>query len=448
MRKTIFKKLETQGLIANYNRLRKNLPPKLPERVYMVDETFREGIKAPTVFLTYVEKLKLAKMMDETGIAVINVGFPGLSEDEKRSVKRIVNETFEKAKLTASSIATKSSVDACLEAGMKEINMEAAINGLNLQYRLKSTKEEALRRITESIEYARKHGLTINFVLSDGSRTPLEDIIEIFEAAAAAGAGKLAIADTVGFLRPLSMRYLISHVRDGLSDAVKKKLPLSVHCHNDFGLATANTLAAVEEGATYLHTTLIGFGERAGLAPFEEVVTALELLYNVETGVDMERIYRLAQLTEKSFALPIQFHKPVVGDTTFAHEVDEHVEGMLEHPLMFEPFPPEIVGRETSLFIGRNTGQPLIQHLLEKAGIKASPRQVDEIIRHVRGPQESLDKGEAQMTFYQVKKLLKDLQKGLVLSEFWRVVELVTRQKPKLPQPGETSDKTASPAAT
>ncbi len=447
MRKTIFKKLEAQGLIANYNRLRKNLPPKLPDKVYMVDESFREGIKAPTVFLTYVEKLKLAKMMDETGIAVINVGFPGLSEDEKRSVKRIVNETFEKVQLTASSTASKASVDACLEVGMKEINIEAAINGLNLQYRLKSTKEEALKEIAAGVDYARKRGLTVNFVLSDGSRTPLEDILQVFQAAVAAGASKLVIADTVGFLRPLAMRYLISHVRDGLPEAMKKKVPLSVHCHNDFGLATANTLAAAEEGATYLHTSLIGFGERAGLAPFEEVVTALELLYNVDTGIDMERIYRLAQLAEKSFALPIQFHKPIVGDTTFAHEVDEHVEGMLAHPLMFEPFPPEIVGRETSLFVGRNTGQTLLQRLLEKAGIRASPRQIDEILRHVKGPQESLDKGEAQMTFYQVKKLLRDLQKGIVMDEFWRLVEQVTRQKPKLPQPGE-NNKAVAPVTT
>ena len=448
MRKTIFKKLESQGLIANYNRLRKNLPPKLPDRVYMVDETFREGIKAPMVFLTYVEKLKLAKMMDETGISVINVGFPGLSEEEKRSVKKIVNESFDKATLTASSAATKGHVDACLEAGMKEINIEAAINGLNLQYRLGLTKEEALKRIVDSIDYARKHGLKVDFILSDGSRTSLDDILKVFEAVADAGATKLAIADTVGFLRPLSMRYLMSHVRDGLSDAVRKKIPLSVHCHNDFGLATANTLASVEEGATYLHTSLIGYGERAGLAPFEEVVTALELLYNIETGIDMERIYRLAQLTEKSFALPIQFHKPIVGDTTFTHEVDEHVEGMLAHPLMFEPFPPEIVGRETTLFVGRNTGQTLLQGLLEKAGIRASPRQIDEILRHVKGPQESLDKGEAQMTFYQVKKLLRELQKGLVMPEFWRLVEQVTRQKPKLPQPGEKSGRTLTPVTT
>jgi 2-isopropylmalate synthase len=448
MRKTIFKKLEAQGLIANYNRLRKNLPPKLPDRVYMVDETFREGIKAPMVFLTYVEKLKLAKMMDETGISVINIGFPGLSEEEKRSVKRIVNESFEKATLTASAGASKAHVDACIESGMKEISIEAAINGLNLQYRLKTTKEEAMRRIVESVDYAKKHGLTVDFILSDGSRTALDDILSVFEAVAAAGASKLAIADTVGFLRPLAMRYLVSHVRDGLSEPVRKKIPLSVHCHNDFGLATANTLASVEEGATYLHTSLIGYGERAGLAPFEEVVAALELLYNIDTGIDMERIYRLAQLTEKSFALPIQFHKPIVGDTTFTHEVDEHVEGMLAHPLMFEPFPPEIVGRETSLFVGRNTGQTLLQGLLEKAGIRASPRQIDEILRHVKGPQESLDKGEAQMTFYQVKKLLKDLQKGLVMPEFWRLVEQVTRQKPKLPQPGEGGGKALTPVST
>jgi 2-isopropylmalate synthase len=437
MRKTIFKKLEAQGLIANYNRLRKNLPPKLPDRVYIVDETFREGIKAPTDFLTYVEKVKLAKMMDETGMAVINIGFPGLSDDEKRSVRRIVNESFSNSTLTASSAATKAHVDACMEVGLKENNIEAPINGLNLQYRLKIYKQDELKRITESIEYARKHGVTVNFVLSDGSRTPLEEILEVFEAAVAAGATKLAIADTVGFLRPLAMRYLMSHIRDGLSEEARKKAPLSVHCHNDFGLATANTLASVEEGATYLHTTLIGFGERAGLAPFEEVVTSLELLYNIDTGIDLERIYRLAQLTEKSFALPIQFHKPIVGDNTFTHEVDEHVEGMLAHPLMFEPFPPEIVGRETALFVGRNTGQTLLQGLLEKAGIRASPRQIDEILRHVKGPAESLDKGEAQMTFYQVKKLLRDLQKGLVLPEFWRLVEQVTRQKPKMPQPGE-----------
>jgi isopropylmalate/homocitrate/citramalate synthase len=271
-------------------------------------------------------------------------------------------------------------------------------------------------------------------MLKDGSRTPLDDIMQVFQAVAAAGATKLVIADTVGFLRPLSSRYLIAHVRENLPDQVKKKVSLAVHCHNDFGLATANTLAAVEEGATHLHTSVVGFGERAGIAPFEEVVAALELLYNIDTGIDLGKVYRLGQLAEKAFALPIQFHKPIVGENLFAHEVDDDMDKIIEQPLLFEPFPPEIIGRETKLFIGRNTGQTLIQRLLEQAGIRASPRQMDELFRNIKGPQESLDKGEAQMTYYQVKKLMKELKQGLTMDEFWRLVEQITHQKPKLPQ--------------
>jgi isopropylmalate/homocitrate/citramalate synthase len=434
MRKTIFKKLEAQGLIANYNRLRKNLPPKLPDRVFIWDETFREGIKAPTVYLTYVEQVRLAKLMDEAGVAIINVGFPALSEEEKRTVKRIVNETFTYSKLTASAEATKNSVNACLESGIKDITIESPINGLNLQYKLKITKEQALQRIVESIDYAKKHGTNVNFILMDATRTPLEDILEVFVAAANAGAIKLGVADSVGFIRPLSMRYLMSHIRDGLPDAIRKKVPLSIHCHNDFGLASANTMAAMEEGVSYLHTCIAGFGERAGIAPLEEVVTGAELLYNIDTGIDMGKIYRLAQSAEKAFALPIQFHKPIIGENIFTHEVEEDVEEMMSQPLVFEPFPPEIVGRETMIFIGRSTRQTLIQKLLEKAGIRASPRQMDELFRRIKGPQESLDKGEAQMTYYQIKKLMKELLKGYTMDEFWRLVEMVTRQKPKLPR--------------
>ncbi len=299
MRKTIFKKLEAQGLIANYNRLRKNLPPKLPDRAFIWDETFREGIKAPTVYLTYSEQVRLAKLMDEAGIALINVGFPALSEDEKRNVKRIVNESFSNVKLTASAEPTKNSINACLECGIKEITIETPINGLNLQHKLKLTKAQALDRLADGIDYAKKHGATVDFVLVDGTRTVLEDILDIFGVAAKAGAKTLGLADSVGFIRPLSMRYLMAHVRDGLPDSIRSKIPLSIHCHNDFGLATANTLAAMEEGVAYLHTCIAGFGERAGIAPFEEVVTGAELLYNIDTGIDMERFTALPKQQKK-----------------------------------------------------------------------------------------------------------------------------------------------------
>jgi methanogen homocitrate synthase len=183
MRKTIFKKLEAQGLIANYNRLRKNLPPRLPDRVFIWDETLREGVETPTVFLTYVEKVKLAKLLDEAGVSIITVGFPALSEEEKNTVRRIANEGFQQASIAASARATKSDVDACLDCGVKEIVIFTPFNGLNLQYRLKMSKEHVLKNTVEYIEYAKKHGVTVNFVLEDASRTPLPEILQIFEAA-------------------------------------------------------------------------------------------------------------------------------------------------------------------------------------------------------------------------------------------------------------------------
>ncbi|MGQ9641100.1 MAG: homocitrate synthase/isopropylmalate synthase family protein [Candidatus Bathycorpusculaceae bacterium] len=432
MRKTIFKKLEAQGLIANYNRLRKNLPPKLPERVFIWDEILREGAETPGVFLTYIEKVKIAKMLDEIGVSMVTVGFPALSEEEKNSVRRIANEGFQQARIAASARIIKEDIDACLDCGIREIIIFTPFNELNLKYRLKMTKEQVLAKTVECIEYAKKRGASVHFVLEDASRTPLPEILQIFEAAAKAGADQLVIADTVGFLRPLSIRYLTFHVRKSLSEKLRREPSLAVHCHNDFGLATANTLAAVEEGVNTVHTCVAGYGERAGVAPLEEVVTALELLYNVDTGVDVKKLYRLAQLTEKSFAIPIQPHKPIIGENIFSHEVDEHVRGMLSHPLIYEPFPPEMIERETTFYFGGQAGKQMVESRLESAGIKATPSQIEEIIRRMRSMRESMDKGGTQMTFYQIKKLMKDLRKGFTEEDFWRLVEQVTRQKPKL----------------
>jgi isopropylmalate/homocitrate/citramalate synthase len=442
MRKTIFKKLEAQGLITNYNHMRKNLPPKLPERVFIWDETLWQGAQTPAVFLTYVEKVKLAKMMDEVGVSVIEVGYPGLSEQDKVAIKKIANEGFQQATIAASSRILKSDIDACLECGIRDISVNTPYNDLQLQFRLNMTRNEVLRRAVETVEYAKKHGATVNFMLEDGSRTPLQDILEICEAVLKVGADRLVIADMVGFLRPLSMRYLLSHVRDELHGRLKKSIPLGIHCHNDFGLATANTLAAVEEGVTFLHTCVAGFGRRAGFAPLEEVTTALELLYDIDTGVDLGKLFRLSQMVEKAFAMPIQFHKPIIGENAFSYEMDENVKVMLSNPIVNEPFPPEIVGRETTFHMGRQTGKRVVEDRLKIAEIKATPIQIDEIVKKIRGAQETLDKGEAQMTFYQVKKLMKDARKNLADEEFWRIVEQVTRQKPKLPQPAATASPT------
>jgi 2-isopropylmalate synthase len=427
VKKTVFRKLRNQDLIENYNRFRKTLPSKLPKQVSIWDETLVEGENTPTVFLTYSERVRLAKYMDELGVSIINIGFPGFSEEERDAVRRVSNETFTQARLAASARIIKEDIDACLNSHIREIALSTPFNNLNLKFVLKTTKEDIIKQTADSVEYAKNHGFTVNFILEDASRTPLEDIIKIYDTAAKAGANRLVIEDTVGILRPLSTHYLISRVRDGLSERTKDNKLLSVRCHNDFGLATANTLAAIEEGITHPQVCVAGYGERTGLAPMEEVVVTLELLYGINTSIDAHKLNRLSQFVEKSFTWPLAFQKPIVGEDAFSHASDKQVQGMMRHPLSYEPFPPKMIDRETTLYMGRHLGEASVQAYLDLQGIKATPQQVTEIARRVRRSQERLDKGEMMITFYEIKKLLRQLRKGLSEEELKRIVKQVIR---------------------
>jgi 2-isopropylmalate synthase len=427
VKKTVFRKLRSQNLIENYNRFRRTLPSKLPKKVFIWDETLFESENTPTVFLTYSERVRLAKYMDELGVSIINIGFPGFSEEEKETIRRLSNETFTQARLAASARTEREDIDACLNSHIQEIALSTPFNQLNLKHVLKATQEQVIKQTDDCVEYAKKHGFTVNFVLEDASRTPLEDILNIYETAIKAGADRLVIEDTVGILRPLSTRYLISRVRNGLSELTKDNKLLSVRCHNDFGLATANTLTAIEEGITHPQVCVAGYGERTGLAPMEEVVVSLELLYGRNTGIDAHKLHRLSQFVEKSFTWPLAFQKPIVGEDAFSHASDKQVHGMLNHPLSYEPFPPKMIDRETTLYMGKHLGEAAVQSYLDLQGIKATPYQVAEIARRVRRSQERLDKGEMMITFYEIKKLLRQLRKGLGEEELKRIVKQVVK---------------------
>lgn len=427
MKKTLFRKLRSENLIENYNRFRKTLPSKLPDKVFIWDETLVEGGNTPTVFLAYSERVRLAQLLDELGVSILNIGFPGFSEEEKDAIRRLSNENFTKAKIAASARTKTADIDACLNSHIREIALSTPFNNLNLKHVLKNRPEEILEQTESAITYAKKHGLMVNFVLEDASRTPLEDILKIYEVAVKSGADRLVIEDTVGILRPLSTRYLVSRVRDGLFELTKSRKLLSIRCHNDFGLATANTLAAIEEGITYPQVCVAGYGERTGLAPLEEVVVALELLYGIKTEIDAHKLYRLSQFVEKSFTWPLPFHKPIVGEDAFSHASDKQVRGMLAHPLAFEPFPPKMIDRETTLYMDRHLGEASVKAYLDLQGIKATNEQVREIARRVRRSQERVDKGEMMITFYEIKKLLRQLRKGAAEEELKRIIRQVIK---------------------
>ncbi len=422
--------LEAEGLIVNFNKVLQTKPKHLPTEVLIWDETLRDGEQTPGTSLLIDEKIEIAKLMDEMGISIINVGFPAVSKDEQEVVRRIAAEGFKQAKLCAPARAIKSDIDIAIQSGAEEVPIFIAFSNLHLKYKLKKTPEEALHIVTDCVEYAKKHGVIVDFVTEDTSRTSIKNTVKIFKTAIEAGADRVVITDTVGFLRPESMRYLVSQIRDRLYKEVKRKVPLSIHNHNDFGLATATTLAAIEEGVSVPHVCVAGFGERAGNAPFEEVVMALEILYGIRTGIKTERIQELAELVSKSFAILLPVHKAITGENAFSHEAGIHVHGILSHRLTYEPIPAETVGRKTEFYMGKHTGSQIVKTKLEQKKIEATDEQILQILLQVKETHKLRDKVEMLRQLQNAAELLRETRLGLKEDEFWNIVKAVTGKKP------------------
>ncbi len=423
--------LEADGLIVNFNKVPQTKSKHLPKEVLIWDETLRDGEQTPGTSLLIDEKIEIAKLMDEMGIAIINVGFPAVSKDEQEVVRRIAAEGFKQAKICAPARAIKSDIDVAIQSGAEEVPIFIAFSNLHLKYKLKKTPEEALNIVTDCVEYAKKHGVIVDFVTEDTSRTSIDNTVKIFKTAIEAGADRVVITDTVGFLRPESMRYLVSQIRDRLNKEVKQKVPLSIHNHNDFGLATATTLAAIEEGVTVPHVCVAGFGERAGNAPLEEVVMALEILYGIRTGVKTERIQELADLVSESFAILLPVHKAITGENAFSHEAGIHVHGILSHRLTYEPIPAETVGRKTEFYMGKHTGSQIVKTKLEEKNINATERQIKQIVSQVKETHKLRDKVDMLRQLHRAAELLRETRLGLKEEEFWDIVKAVTGKKPK-----------------
>ena len=197
---------------------------------------------------------------------------------------------------------------------------------------------------------------------------------------------------------------------------------MSVHCHDVFGLATANTLAAIEEGVTYPQVCVNAFGERAGNAAFEEVVMALEELYGIETGIETEKLYGLSKLVERHFVIPLPLHKAISGDNAFTHSSGIHSHGQLTHSMTYEPINPILVGRRREFHLGKFVGRHFVEYLLKMGGVKATPEQAREITDRVKRTHEEHKKTQSKVAFDKIKGELKDLRTGVTEREFWAIV--------------------------
>ncbi|MGY5876908.1 MAG: hypothetical protein RTU30_14255, partial [Candidatus Thorarchaeota archaeon] len=345
--------LERAGLAVNYNKIGSTKPKSLPSRVYMWDETLRDGEQTPGVALTLDEKIEIAKMLDDVGTAIVAVGFPAVSDHEKKIVSTIAKEGLNKAIVAAPARAVKSDIDACIQADVQEVPIFIATSDFRLKYQLRMTREEVLERLQQCVEYGKEHGLIIDYIAEDSTRSDMDFLCKAYKTAIDAGADKICVADTVGFVRPLVMTHIMREIKERLWDKSKYKVPIAVHCHNDFGLAVANTVAAVAEGATYPHVCVNGYGERAGNAAFEEVVMTLEELYGVNTGIETEKLYQLSRLVERHFVIPLPLHKAISGGNAFRHSSGIHSHGQLTHSMTYEPINPITVGRRREFHLGK-----------------------------------------------------------------------------------------------
>jgi isopropylmalate/homocitrate/citramalate synthase len=418
-----FTKEELESLLVDYNKIAlKDLD--IPKEVSIWDETLRDGEQSPTVYLTLDEKIHLAKLMDEIGVKIIAVGYPAVSESEKRIVKTIVNEDCKHASIVGIARPRKEDIDACIDADLTEIVVFMPISPIFMKT-LKLTEQQELEQIENAILYAKDSGFKVNWVSEDGTRAQFDHLKNVFLTAIDAGAERIVLGDTVGVLTPYSTSYLIKRIRAEVVNANKDSRCMGIHTHNDFGLAVANTITGVFEGCCYPHTCINGYGERAGNAALEEVATILERT-GINTGIDLTKLPELSEVCERYFCKPLSQYKPIVGDYAFSHESGLHIAAILAHPLTYEPINPRMVGRRRTFYLGKFSGSQSILHAL-KQKIKVLDLDIpDEIIKkivnEVKKKHEETSKEEIRKSFDIIKQELRKITKGVGDKEFFEIV--------------------------
>jgi len=272
-----------------------------------------------------------------------------------------------------------SDIDAVLKTGAVGVHLVIPSSDLHLKYKLKKTREEILEITADTTQYAKDHGLAVELSAEDATRSDLEFLTQMFKAGVAAGADRLCPCDTVGVLIPERTSELFSELKKRFSN-----VPLSVHCHDDFGLAVANSIIALKSGAEQAHVTMNGLGERAGNASLEEVAVALKANYNVNLPIKMELLYETSRLVSRITEFPLQPNKAIVGENAFVHESGMHTHGILANPLTYEPFPPELIGRTRRIASGKHSGSHGIKASLNEMGLKPNSEQLKEIFLRVK----------------------------------------------------------------
>lgn len=294
------------------------------------------------------------------------------------AIKSIAREGL-KAEICSCSRGVKTDIDAVIESEADSIHLVVPSSDLHITYKLKKTREDVLKIVEDCVQYAKDHGLIVELSAEDASRSDLQFLKNFFNVGISAGADRICVCDTVGILTPEKAYTLFYEIREAFPS-----IPISVHCHNDFGMAVANSISALRSGANQVHATINGLGERAGNASLEEIVVALKALYGIETKIKTELLYSTSRLVARLTGIFPQPNKAIVGDNAFAHEAGIHSHGVLSHPSTYEPIPPELVGAKRRIVVGKHAGTHGIMVALEQMGLRPNQDQLKEIFHRVK----------------------------------------------------------------
>lgn len=353
-------------------------------KIKVLDTTLRDGEQTPGVSLTTKEKFRIATQLDEIGIDFIEAGSAITSEGERKSIKEITKQGFN-AEILSFSRPLKGDIDYCLECDVDAVNLVVPTSELHIHDKLNKTPDELIELSNNAVDYCKDHGLTIELSAEDASRSDVDFLKSVYIEAIDHGADRLCVCDTVGILTPDSSYGLFTKLSD-------LNAPISCHCHNDFGLAVANTLSAIKGGAVEIHTTINGIGERAGNTSFEESVVSIDrLLPDFSTDIKINQIYNVSKLVARLTGVYIQPNKAIVGENAFSHESGIHSDGIIKNSATYEPMTPELVGRTRKFIIGKHMGTHGLNSRLEELGLQVNEIQLQQICDDVK---ELADKGK------------------------------------------------------
>jgi len=369
------------------------IKPKLnlPEKAFFCDVTCRDGEQTPGISFTHEEKLSIARSLDELGIDIIEAGFPITSQGDFEACRDISKLGLD-LEVMGLARMTKLDIDRVIEADMDSLHVFIATSDLHMKSKLHMTREEVLNQIAEMITYAKDHYTNILFSAEDATRSDLNFLIKANQNAIECGATRINIPDTVGTISPQAFGYIVKNIYEN----IPRKIRIAVHCHNDFGLAVANTIAGFENGASEAQTTIIGLGERAGNASFEETAMSLYALYKIPMNINTKKIFPTSKLIESYCGGKIKIGRlqPLIGQNAFAHESGIHAHAMMKNARAYEPITPELIGIKRSdnvediikqsIKLGKHTGGHALKAKLKDLGILATDDQFKAIMTHVK----------------------------------------------------------------